>query len=162
MNDFDPDEDIDALLASELTGFDPDSRYGASTPIGGDVTDWHTLPDGDAKDVWETLRGWVEWVTVRYSIPISVVPNCWYKHGALVEELAALHTAHRAAFDPADAGFGPIGWHERLHLALPRLTRAYGGGCSTEHRPTKPRSWETATDEQDWETWTAQAHAHRP
>ena len=53
-----------------------------------------------------TLRDWVEWFTVRYDVPVSVVPNCWWRHGALVEELSALHVAHLAAFDASDAGFG--------------------------------------------------------
>mgnify|MGYP004504021007 CR=1 FL=1 len=78
----------------------------------------------------------------------------------LVEELSALHTAHIAAFDPSDTGFGPISWHERLAIAVPRLTRAYGGGCATEHRVTKPRTWDGVTDEAAWTAWTIQAHAH--
>lgn len=158
MTEFDPD-DVDALLARELSGFDPLSRYGSSRPIGGVVVNWRELPDEDAVEHWRALRSWVEWFTVRYNIAISVVPNCWWRHGHLVEELSALHTAHVAAFDPSDAGFGPIGWHERLAIAQPRLSRAYGGGCSNGHKPTRARSWSQATDEQEWQTWTGQAHA---
>jgi hypothetical protein len=109
---------------------------------------------------WTALREWVEWFTTRYNIPFSTVPICWWQHDALVEELSALHTAHLAAFDPADTGFGPLSWHERLAIATPRLTRAYGGGCNTEHRPTKTRSWDRVTDETAWTAWTTKAHAH--
>ena len=59
-----------------------------------------------------------------------------------------------------DTGFGPIGWHERLSLALPRLSRAYSGGCARGHDPLKPRSWTAVVDEQEWDAWTNQAHAH--
>lgn len=158
MTGYDPD-DVEALLAQELAGFNPHDRYGTSAPIGGLVTNWRELPDADAPERWQTLRSWVEWMTVRYNVPVSVVPDCWWRHGRLVEELSALHTAHIAAFDPSDAGFGPIGWHERLAIALPRLSHAYGGGCSNGHRPTKPRSWTNATNEQDWTSWTSLAHA---
>jgi len=153
-------EDVEALLAQELAGLDPLNRYGSSAPIGGIVTNWRELADEDASERWEALREWVEWMTVRYNVPVSVIPACWWKHDRLVEELSALHTAHLAAFDPSDAGYGPIGWHERLAIAWPRLSHAYGGGCSTGHRPTKPRTWDDTTDENEWTAWTSQAHAH--
>lgn len=156
----DPD-DLDALLASEMTAFEPDIRYGSSAPIGAQVIDWRTLPDRDAPAAWRELRRWVEWFTYRYRMPESTVPACWWKHGHLVEELSALHTAHTAAFDTTDAGFGPIGWHERLAIAIPRLTRAYAGGCSDGHRDVTPRSSINNIDERDWDAWTKEAHAHR-
>lgn len=153
------DPDVEQLLLESLR-FDPTRRDGSSAAIGGDTINWRTLRDEDAADVWEALRAWVEWFTTRYNIPVSTVPPCWWQHDALVEELSALHTSHVAAFDPSDTGFGPLSWHERLAIAIPRLTRAYGGGCSTEHRPTKPRSWAGVTDETAWTAWTTQAHAH--
>lgn len=90
----------------------------------------------------------------------DAAPVCWFKHGDLVEELSALHLAHTVAFDTSDAGFGPIGWHERLSLAIPRLRRAYAGGCSRGHDRYKPRSWTNAVDEQEWDAWANQAHAN--
>jgi len=158
MSELDPN-DVDALLARELSGFDAGTRYGNSSPIGGLVTNWRELSDAEATERWNVLRDWVEWWTIRYNIPVSVVPNCWWQHGNIVEELSALHTAHVAAFDTSDAGFGPIGWHERLAIAVPRLSRAYGGGCNNGHKPPKPRSWAEVTDEQEWTAWTSQAHA---
>lgn len=121
------------------------------------VVSWRTLPDEDAKAVWERLREWVEWFTIRYRISESLVPNCWYRHGNLVEELFALHISHKVAYDPADTGFGPIGWHERLSLAIPRLRNAYTGECSRGHDPHRPRSWQTPVEE--WDAWTARSHA---
>lgn len=153
--------DIEALLARELVGYDPSKRDGPSTPIGGAVVNWRTLDDDEARKVWDALRAWVEWASVRYNVPVSVIPNCWYRHPALVEELSALHTAHLAAFDPSDSGYGPISWHERFAAAATRLTRAYGGGCNNGHQATRPRSWADVIDAQDWDTWANTAHAHR-
>ncbi|MFE7845276.1 hypothetical protein ACFUTX_08805 [Microbacterium sp. NPDC057407] len=135
------------------------SRDVSSEAIGAHIVDWYTLPDTDAAAEWDALRRWVEWATVRYNIPQTVIPACWYQHGALVEELSALHTAHRAAFDSSDAGYGPIGWHERLTIAVPRLAKAYGGGCNNGHQTSKPRTW--LEPGADWDAWTSQAHAHR-
>lgn len=160
MTTSDGADDVEAQIAGEMTAFAPANRYGSSAPLGATIINWRTLRDTDVRTAWDALRDWVGWFTDRYRIPESTVPGCWYKHGQLVEELSALHTAHTAAFDCSDAGFGPIGWHERLSLALPRLNRAYAGGCSNGHhehisRPQPP------VDEQDWDAWTTQAHAHR-
>lgn len=157
----DDPEEFDGLLAAELAAYDPGDRHGPSEPIGAQTFNWRKLTPEDAPEKWEALRDWVEWFTVRYNIPVSVIPACWWKHGTLVEELSALHVAHDVAFDTSDTGFGPVSWHERLAIALPRLTRAYGGGCNTGHKPTKPRSWSAVTDEAEWNAWTTQAHAHR-
>lgn len=158
MNEFDP-EDIERLVAAELARSASRDRAGSSEPIGLHAVDWRRLPDDEASSEWMLLREWVEWFTVRYNIPVSVVPDCWWKHGSLVEELSALHIAHLAAFDSSDAGFGAIGWHERLSLAHPRLQRA-GAGCASGHNETRPRSWVSAIDEQEWDAWIDQTHAH--
>lgn len=159
MTDYDDPPDLDDLMAQEMSDFHPDIRSGSSEPIGARVVDWRTLADADARAAWDSLREWVEWFTVRYQISESIVPVCWYKHGNLVEELSALHIAHGVAFDSSDAGFGPIGWHERLSLAIPRLRNAYAGGCSRGHNRYTPRSWTNAIDEQEWNAWANQAHA---
>ncbi|MGC5172052.1 hypothetical protein ACLQ2Q_15505 [Microbacterium sp. DT81.1] len=160
MNDATHPDDSDALLAGEAAAFEPDARYGTSAPIGAHIVNWRTLGDGEARAAWTYLRSWVEWFIIRYRVPESTIPGCWWKHGHLVEELSALHIAHTAAFDSSDAGFGPIGWHERLAVALPRLTRAYSGGCSNGHRDVTPRSSAAEIDEPEWDAWTTRAHAH--
>ncbi|MFE7846766.1 hypothetical protein ACFUTX_16390 [Microbacterium sp. NPDC057407] len=155
------DEDFSDAERAFAAGFTAPytSRDLSSEALGAHIVDWYTLPDATAASEWEALRLWVEWVSVRYNIPQTVIPLCWYQHGALVEELSALHTAHRAAFDRSDAGYGPVGWHERAAIALPRLAKAYGGGCNNGHQPTKPRTWPQPRAE--WDAWTSQAHAHR-
>ncbi|WP_439593809.1 hypothetical protein [Microbacterium sp.] len=170
MNPDDDPEPVDPVTAwADVTASDPKpepapapgqvDRDESSEPIAADIINWRYLSSGEAGQVWADLRDWVEWFTVRYHVPPSIVPNCWWQHEQLVEELTALYTAHVVSFDDADTGLGPIGWHERLAIAMPRLTRAYGGGCSERHQTTKPRTWSNVTDENLWTAWTTQAHA---
>lgn len=147
--------DLDFLMREEIS--DVDFEIPAATR--GSVFDWQTLTDADAPAAWNALREWVEWFTVRYDISESTVPVCWYKHGDLVDELSALHAAHLIAFDPSDAGLGPIRWHEQLSLALPRLRHAYYGECSRGHNRHNPRSWTNALDERQWVAWANGSHA---
>ncbi|GAA1979246.1 hypothetical protein [Microbacterium pumilum] len=165
------EEDLGAqamrLLAQDAAGIRPKTstaavsdRSASSSVLGGASTNWRTLRDEGAPVEWKSLRDWVEWLTVRYGLPQSMIPNCWWRHDALVEELSALHCAHRAAFDSRDTGNGPLGWHERFATALPRLRNAYGGGCTERHQAIPPRSWVGATDEREWDAWITQSHAH--
>jgi hypothetical protein len=168
MSNYYPDPDNldepDALLEDDLAhigAYDFRNRHGSSLTLGAAVINWRTLEPEDAPAAWRSLRAFVEWFTTRYNIPVSTVPTCWWQHGQLVEELSALHTAHTVSYDDADTGYGPISWHERLTGALPRLTRAYGGGCNNGHHDLTPRNWDGVTDEGAWTAWTTRSHAHR-
>lgn len=131
----------------------------AEDPTAGRSVNWRGLGDLQAPAEWKALRNFVEWLTVRYEISSSIVPDCWWQHAALVEELSALHTAHLVAFDPKDTGYGPITWHERLATTTQRMRTAYHGGCSRGHSPLKPRTWSDSTDEAAWDAWITQTHA---
>lgn len=159
MNDEDLGAKAAAILADDVASAPPPPQPGVQSTALGDATDWRSMDDIQARDEWIALRKWVEWFAIRYDVPVSAVPNCWWQHAQLVEELSALHCSHRAAFDPADTGNGPIMWHERLSLAMPRLTRA-GAGCSSEHHSLRPRSFSGVTDEGAWDAWINQTHAH--
>ncbi len=138
---------------------DPLARDTDSAALGAHPVRWRDLPDEDAPAAWAALRDWVEWVTARYNVPTSLIPPCWWRHAALVEELAALHTAWQASFHPTDAGYGPVGWHERWSIASSRLRAAYSGSCSSGHRDTPPRTWAGVTDENEWEAFTRTRHS---
>jgi hypothetical protein len=146
--------DLAFLMRDDIS--DVDFVIPATTP--GTVVDWQTLADADAPAAWNALREWVEWFTVRYDIPVSTVPACWFRHSHLVDELSALYAAHLVAFDASDTGFGPIRWHERLSEARPRLGLAYYSQCSDGHRSHAPRSWTNAVDERAWDEWIDQPH----
>tara|TARA_R100000365_G_scaffold3528_1_gene11928 strand:- start:36219 stop:36707 length:489 start_codon:yes stop_codon:yes gene_type:complete len=149
----------DIIAELELDSDDDAFDWSGDAPtLGVHVVRWRDLPDEEARAEWAALRDWVEWLTVRYDVPVSVVPTCWWRHGALVEELSALHTAWRTGFDATDSGFGPVGWHERWALAQARLRHAYTGSCSSGHKDPKHRSWAGTTDDEEWDAWTSQAH----
>jgi hypothetical protein len=143
-----PPPDHDDLLADHNP---------SSETIGGAAINWRTLPDGLAADVWRELREWVEWICDRYTVPEEVVPGCWWRHGAIVEDLAALHTAWTASYDTTDAGYGPIGFQERWFLAQTRLRSIAGGICAAGHRNDRGRSF--PDDSHAWRQWITRAHA---
>lgn len=150
---------VDDLIADlDTDPNDPFHRTGAHAPSGPRAVRWRDLPDDRAPEEWEALREWVEWVTVRFDIPVSLIPNCWWQHPALVEELSALHVAWRTAYDEQDTGLGPVMWLERWHLAKARLRAAYPGSCTDRHHPAKRRTWKDITDQDEWNAWTTHAH----
>jgi hypothetical protein len=90
---------------------------------------WQTLTRDQAAVAWATLIDWVDWLIERYSLD-EAVPECWYRHGAIVEELDALRAAWAAAYldaraRPADAAF----WHDLFDRALVRLRAWDRYGC---------------------------------
>lgn len=158
-DDFDPDE-LEALIEAEIEQYDLQSREDAVALTSAGIINWRELRDEESRAAWADLREWVEWFTSRYQISATVIPDCWWRHGVLVEELSALRTAHCALFSPDDTGLGPIGWHERLPPARERLKVASSSlGCSTGgHSDKKLRDWTHSTDETAWAAWSAQPH----
>lgn len=144
-------EDLDEPLG------DPTDREQDSAPIGGLIVNWRTLTPEDAPRAWLELRTFVEWLCTRHQIEKETVPNCWFKHGAIVEELSALHGAHNAFFFEEDSGLGPISFMERLSVAKNRLRDVYNNGCSNGHRDSTPRPWDREPD--NWTEWTEWSHA---
>ncbi|GAA4345476.1 hypothetical protein [Microbacterium rhizosphaerae] len=135
------------------------NRDASSADLGAQPVNWRELKDDDARATWDALRDWVEWVTTRYEIPEIIVPVCWWRHGALVEELSALHIAWEAAFDSTDSGLGPVLWHEKFAAARARLKSAYPGSCVNGHRERPPRSWRDVTNAEEWDAWADGARA---
>lgn len=70
-------------------------------------------------------------------------PGVLVRARATVEELSALHVAHRAAFDPAAAPTAPTEWHQVFGSARARLQLgAARTGCRAgEHRPDQRAGW---------------------
>src|SRR5664279_570894 len=54
---------------------------------------WDKLTADQAEKRWLDLREWVEWFVVRNNIGPKEIPDCWYLHGGLVDELDALRWA---------------------------------------------------------------------
>jgi hypothetical protein len=90
----------------------------------------------------------VRWLAVRYRLDHRDLPPCWYAHPDLVEELSALHTAHRAAYHPDSSPHGPTDWHQQLAATRHRLQTAIARtGCRPgEHRDTPTPAWARGDD----------------
>lgn len=151
------DEDFNAAdflsAGAARAGIDLNERHGDDEIVGVKITRWRGLPEDKFTEAATTLREFVEWLVERYEISTGTIPNCWYRHPPLVEELSALRAAWDVSFDvDMDGGLGPIGWHERFALAIPRIKAFYGGGCARNgHQP--PSAKPAAVDENDWTTW---------
>lgn len=162
----DDDMPVEALLeglseeeAAELDDElgDPDDR---DAPMPGvNAVNWRTLADDEAPVTWAPLGDWVTWFLDRYEIPTAKVPPCWWRHGALVEELSALHTAWLVSFDTADGGYGPIGWHERLPVSMQRINGWYHGQCAETHQERIGDRRKPTDSDTEWLAWTRTSHA---
>jgi len=113
-------------------------RSGAPQLVTPTVVNWRTINEEDRPEACTALADWVvNWLVPRYALQRKLIPDCWYQHPSMVEELSALHTAWVVAFDEADGGFGPIGWHERFALA--RTREAFKEKCAEGHREVPSR-----------------------
>jgi hypothetical protein len=108
---------------------------------------WQELDRQVAGRTWTLLLGWVTWLVERYGLT-EVLP-CWYRHGAMVEELSALWVAWRAAYDPEAMAVDPLFWHDHLDRTRVRLQQwARDSACRTagEHRSPRPVRLPDRTD----------------
>ena len=157
MND---DIPVDELLAGLDDDYSTDDER--TFPLPGDVhaINWRTLTDGQAPAVWVELAEWVDWFLTRYQYGIKKIPSCWYRHGDLVEELSALHTAWKVSYSPLDGGYGPIGWHERLTLAIDRITARAPVECSQGqgHQEPTPLPIARISGDAGFLAWTRTSH----
>lgn len=106
---------------------------------------WDSMNREQASGAWQHLTGWVDWFTRSYELH-EEIPDCWYCHRAMLEELNALCLAWHGA--NAMRGTGPadrLYWHEQLDRALPRLRAWNIRGCAGDtHRPATATPARTA------------------
>ena len=136
-------------------------KAGRSTPgmVDLDVTmTRRTLPtDGDPVNM-AALCEWVDSLVVRYASTGDWLRPCWWRHGFVVEELAALHVAWLAVFDAEQLSDPTAGvrWHEVAERCRERIRRtiSVGPGCTAvSHRPDQP-----VTDDPRWADERAELH----
>ena len=98
--------------------------------------------DGEPVDL-VVLAKWVNSLQVRYATESDWLKPCWWRHGFVVEELAALREAWLAVYDasePIDRAVG-LKWHEDAEKCRERIrkTISIGSGCSAvSHLPDEP------------------------
>lgn len=99
-------------------------------------TCWPALSRQETADALATLEDWIDWLVERYSLDHRTVPKCWKNHGALIEELSALHTGWITAYSATSIGDRPLAWHTEFDLARRRLAEwvACFGCRPSEHR----------------------------
>ena len=140
-----PEDDIPVEeLAAALEADDPWSaealaeREGGHDIIGPAIINWRKIEAAERDKAARDLIDWVHnWLIPRYALQEKDLPDCWWRHGMLIEELSALHTAWLVAFHETDGGHGPIGWHERFALARTRMKVSCAGGT---HRDKPART----------------------
>lgn len=107
---------------------------GSPEQLPGPPPRWDLLDDQGTAAALAALRSWVAMLVDRYNLD-NDVPPCWEAHGGAVEELAALHAAWLAAYDPLAQPADALSWHEHLGPALERITSRWCRGCTPrEHR----------------------------
>ncbi|WP_113718111.1 hypothetical protein [Arthrobacter dokdonensis] len=156
MNLFDDDDAAAALFNDIASG---SSQGGAPGGLTEPTHRWRDLDSVTAPKAWTALGRWVSWLVATYRLTTSVVPDCWWQHPELVAELYALQKAELASYTPTDPGFGPLGFHERLPLAIERLrqeTRTIGCVGLQAHREARPRL--LPTDAPEFLAWSAEPH----
>lgn len=96
---------------------------------------WAELSTTEAAGAWEVLADWVDWLVERYGLE-ETLPGCWYRHGAMVDELDSLRAAWAAAYlDPAARATDAAYWLDLLERALERVRvwDRYGCAAGTHH-----------------------------
>jgi hypothetical protein len=154
-------EEVDYLITllepdlGVLAGIPPGSTVpgpGAAPARTGRANAWHTLTPREAGHAWDALTEWVDWLLDRYFLE-DTIPGCWYRHGAMTDELDALRAAWVAAYiDPHARHIDAAYWHDLLDRALTRLRNwdRYGCASGTHHNdtptPSDPTSRQTRID----------------
>ena len=107
------------------------------------------VPTGEGIDL-EHLATWVDRMLERYAATGDWLRPCWWRHGFVVEELAALHASWLGIYsaDEPPASTAALRWHEEAEKCRERIRRAIstGPGCTAvSHKPDQP-----VTDDPRW------------
>ncbi|WP_331752214.1 hypothetical protein [Streptomyces chartreusis] len=107
---------------------------------------WRKLEDPERSDLWVEFTGWVFDIADQFELTVDQLPrDCWWLHGGVVEELTALWTSHRSAFEiKDDSGASVYLWHDAFARALDRISRSWLGECTNGyHQPRSRERWGT-------------------
>ena len=126
------------------------------------VVAWETLDAESFERELGQLCEWVTWLIELYGIGQDTIPDCWYRHPALREELSHLRSAWLLTRHP-NAGIGAIGveWDRHRDMTLTRLrplVARFGCTPAAHVEPAGVRRWQPAgpdlarhvADERSW------------
>ena len=134
-------------------------------------------PSDDAESTWpiqqnpsdansgvelEQLAQWVDRIQERYAATGDWLRPCWWRHGSVIEELAALHTAWMGVYQATEppAPTAALKWHEEAEKCRERIRRAIstGPGCTAvTHKPDQ-----SVTGDPRWTEERAAMHCESP
>ncbi|MEZ0070069.1 hypothetical protein ABIA32_006121 [Streptacidiphilus sp. MAP12-20] len=112
--------------------------------VPGAAISWTELTPTQRSVLWPQFVLWTLWLADRYEVTNDQIPRqCWWKHGALVEELTALWTSHQSAYAAEeDAGSAPYLWQDALSRAIERIGRLWLGSCRNgQHKERHRQPW---------------------
>lgn len=93
----------------------------APTPRPPSPLRWDREPTTEQVGLWWEFVTWAEWFLRHYEVHESIVPSCWSEHPVIVEELTALWTGYRVAYEPAASGWTSLLWHEKAAAVIERF-----------------------------------------
>jgi hypothetical protein len=110
---------------------------------------WDDLEAEERAVLWPEFVAWVIWVADRYEMTTDQLPRqCWWLHGAVVEELTALWTSHQSAYASGeDGGSAPYLWQDALARAIERMGRFWLGTCRNGQHKARHRDAVWSGDE---------------
>ena len=118
------------------------ARLAGATPGASEQPDTRDSTRRDAAVAGQELVTWVQWLVTRYEL--NNIPECWTKHGALVEELDALRIGWLDTIGKGQRGLAATQWHDYFSRALERFDRRWRAlNCEDAHRDTTLPGWVT-------------------
>ncbi len=105
---------------------------------------WWRLDSEERAETLGVLLEWVPELVRRYGLTDQVVPPCWYRHEALIQELLALFQyRNQQQFLPVAPPGAPLDFHYQLQLLMQRLRGwVTMSGCNAgEHEDTRLPVW---------------------
>ena len=98
--------------------------------LGATPVAWCSLDRDQAREEWAALAGWVDWLADRYNLG-EQIPSCWYRHGAILEELSALRAAWLGCYESPNARASDgVAWHDMLDRVIVRIREWDRCGCA--------------------------------
>ena len=130
---------------------DPESAPEPETPAGDQPPVRRTFPTKGDPVSLDRLAEWVNSLLVRYGAAGDWLTPCWWRHGLVVEELAALRVSWLGAYDSAEPPNPAAGvkWHEAAERCRQRIRQTInsGTGCS----PGSHRAEDPITNDPRWD-----------
>lgn len=106
--------------------------------------DWWRLDSAERVETLRTLSIFVPELVRRYALNDQVIPPCWYRHEALIQELLALYQfRNQNQFLPIAPPVAPKEFHYELQLVITRLRGWVATtGCNmAEHHEDRVQAW---------------------